>query len=82
MARYPVEFNRHIEQKPHRRGAFSVQIERAEPPRRREDQCPRCCILAAAPLVSVSLPGGDIKHHWRCKVCEFDWDTIFRPLLV
>jgi hypothetical protein len=82
MARYPVEFHRHIEQKLHRRAAFSVQIERAEPARRREDQCPRCCILAPGPLVSVSLPGGDIKHHWRCKACEFDWDTIFRPLLV
>jgi hypothetical protein len=38
--------------------------------------------LAVGPLVSVSMPGGDIKHHWRCKACEFDWDTIFRPLLV
>jgi len=47
-----------------------------------QDQCPRCCILAVTPLVSVHRPGGDIAHHWKCKTCEFDWDTIFRPLLV
>jgi hypothetical protein len=82
MAVYPVEFHRHAERKWHRRAAYSVQIECAESPRRRADQCPRCCVLAAGPLVSVHLPGDGIKHHWRCKACEFDWDTIFRPLLV
>jgi hypothetical protein len=75
MAVYPVEFHRRTERKWPRNAASSVQIRRA-------DQCPHCCILAAGPLVSVHLPGGDIKHHWRCKACEFDWDTIFRPLLV
>jgi hypothetical protein len=82
MVVYPLEFHRRSEQKWRRNAAASVQIEHAETPTRRSDQCPRCCILAAAPLVSVHRPGGDIAHHWKCKTCEFDWDTIFRPLLV
>ena len=76
----PLEFHRRPEQKWRRKS--SVQIERAETPTKRSDQCPRCCILAAEPLVSVHRPGGDIAHHWKCKNREFDWDTIFRPLLV
>src|SRR3979409_2129503 len=82
MVVYPLEFHRRSEQKWRRKAASSVQIEHAETPTRRSDQCPRCCILAVTPLVSVHRPGGDIAHHWKCKNCEFDWDTIFRRLFV
>jgi hypothetical protein len=83
MVAYPLEFHRRAEQKwLRRRVSFSKQIADTETPPRRRDQCPRCCILAATPLVSVHLPGGVISHHWKCKICEFEWDNIFRPLLV
>ena len=65
-----------------RRFSSSGQIEHAETPARRRDQCPRCCTMAAAPLLSSHQPGGDIAHHWKCESCECDWDTFFRPLLV
>jgi hypothetical protein len=79
---YPLEFHRRTEQKWRRKAASTVQIERHDGPTRRSDQCPRCCLLAAAPLVSVHRHRGIIAHHWKCKTCEFDWDTVFRPLLV
>jgi hypothetical protein len=82
MIVYPLAFHRHPAQKWRRKAASSLQIESAETPPRRSDQCPRCCNLAAAPFVSVHQPGGSIAHHWKCKTCEFDWSTIFRPLLV
>jgi len=81
MVAYPLEFRR-PEQKWRRKAASSIQIERAGTPTRRSGPWPRCCIPAAAPLGSVHGAGGDIAHHWKCKTCEFDWDTIFRPLLV
>jgi hypothetical protein len=81
MVVYPLAFHRHPAQKWRRKAASSLQIEPAETPTRRSDQCPRCCNLAAAPFVSVHQPRG-IAHHWKCKTCEFDWDTSYRPLLV
>jgi hypothetical protein len=80
MAVHPIEFHRRTERKWRRNASPSVQIERAERPTTRTDQCPRCCILAAEPFVSAHGPGGVVAHHWRCKACEFDWDTVFRPL--
>jgi hypothetical protein len=83
MVVYPLDFQRRAEQKWHRRRvSLSKKMEDAEIATRRSNQCPRCCILAAGPLVSVHRPGGDIGHHWKCNTCEFEWDTIFRPLLV
>jgi hypothetical protein len=82
MVVYPLEFHRRPEHKWRRKAASSIQIEPAETPARRSDQCPRCCILAPGPLVSVHQPGGIIAHHWKCGACEFGWDTSFRPLLV
>jgi hypothetical protein len=81
MVVYPLAFHRRSEQKWRRKAVSSLQVEPAETPTRRSDQCPRCCILAAGPLVSVHRPRG-IAHHWQCKTCEFDWDTFFRPSLV
>jgi formate dehydrogenase maturation protein FdhE len=82
MIVYPLAFHRHPAQKWRRKAVSSSQIEPAETPARRSDQCPRCGNLAAAPFVSVHQPGSGIAHHWKCKICEFDWSTIFRPLLV
>jgi hypothetical protein len=83
MVVYPLEFHRRAEQKWHRRRVSPPnKIEDGETSTRRSDQCPRCCILASGPLVSVHRPGGLIAHHWKCKACEFEWDTTFRPLLV
>jgi hypothetical protein len=83
MAVYPFEFHQRSEPGWRRpRFPSSAQIEHAEAPARRRDQCPRCTTVAAAPLVSAPQPGGDIAHHWKCEACEFHWDTCFRPLLV
>jgi hypothetical protein len=83
MIVYPLDFHRRAEQKWHRRkGSLLNQIADVDTPTRRRDQCPRCCILAEGPLGSMHRPGGVIAHHWKCKICEFEWDTTFRPLLV
>jgi len=74
MAIYPIEFHRRAEQKWRRKSSPSVQIDRAESARR-GDQCPHCGILAAEPFVSVHGSEGVVAHHWRCKVCKFDWNT-------
>jgi hypothetical protein len=81
MVVYPLAFHRRSERKWRRKADSSFQIESAETPPRRSDQCPRCCILAAGPLVSVHRPRG-IAYHWQCKTCECDWDTFYRPSLV
>ena len=94
MADYPLEFYRRSEQQWRRRTIRPLApIEDAETPMRRSNQCPQCCmmrrsnqcpqccIMATEPFVSTYRPGGFIAHYWKCKSCEFNWNTTVRPPL-
>jgi len=93
MADYPLEFYRRSEQQWRRRTIRPLApIEDAETPMRRSNQCPQCCmmrrsnqcpqccIMATEPFVSTYRPGGFIAHYWKCKSCEFNWNTVRPPL--
>src|SRR5439155_16448556 len=81
MADYPLEFYRRSEQQWRRRTIRPLApIEDAETPMRRSNKCPQCCIMATEPFVSTYRPGGFIAHYWKCKSCEFNWNTVRPPL--
>src|SRR2546429_3269940 len=82
MADYPLEFYRRSEQQWRRRTIRPLApIEDAETPMRRSNKCPQCCIMATEPFVSTYRPGGFIAHYWKCKSCEFNWNTTGQPPL-
>jgi hypothetical protein len=90
---YPLEFYRRHERqgKPQSRQGKPQSKRRVEAvvrfkdgessPERGGECCPNCCLPVATPFVSTYLREG-VEHYWRCKTCEFDWNSRIPPLLI
>jgi hypothetical protein len=53
-----------------------------QPPRGKNNRCPKCGLRVTAPYQSAYLTAGVVEHQWACQHCNVTWTSRFNPLLV